>query len=63
MVKVLIKKFTPKTVTCQNCESLLQYVNPDIRRIPFEKPVAGYRDVIICPNCQEEVVVYHSREV
>lgn len=60
MIEVL-KPGNKKQIECHTCGALLRYAPEDVQK---EKPIvgmAGYKHFIICPECNNIVVIEQTR--
>jgi Zn finger protein HypA/HybF involved in hydrogenase expression len=51
----VIKRETPKQITCSNCKSILEYEIEDVR--PKQTHMNEFADYITCPVCKREIQV------
>lgn len=58
----IIKRGTKNITTCKQCGCKFSYESEDIQqKFSFVDIYKQYKDYVICPQCNEEVVVSQTR--
>lgn len=58
MIKIIRQGNKKKKIECENCEAILQYEPEDIRET---KAKVSWKRFIICPQCNNEIIIESSR--